>query len=147
MTGPPHSLNGESPFEVARPYPARLASEIGWERIARVVDAFYDQVTMHPSLQHPFSVVADWPHHKERLTYFWWVVLGGEKLRREIYEPVPKHFRAGFNEMLLSDWLALFERTVRETVPKALADAWVERAKQVGSGLVIANKSLAERMS
>lgn len=147
MTRPSHPLQEESPFTVARPFPARLAPEIGWERIAGVVDAFYDQVTLHPSLRRPFSVVEDWPRHKERLTYFWWIVLGGEKFRREMYEPVPKHFRAGFNEILLSDWLALFEQTVRQVVPDALADAWVERARQVGASLVIANKGLAERMS
>jgi truncated hemoglobin YjbI len=135
----------ESPLAVAHPFPPGLAAEIGWDRIATVVDAFYDQVAVHPALQHPFAIVKDWPHHKDRLTYFWWVVLGGEKFRRETYEPVPKHFRAGFNEALLSDWLALFQATVQRIVPEPLAALWAERAKQVGAGLVIANKSYANR--
>jgi len=143
MSRPYRSAYAErSPFTVAPAGPA-LASEIGWDCIGRVVDSFYDQVTLHPKLQRPFAAVKDWPHHKQRLTYFWWVVLGGEKFGHESYEPVPKHFAAGFNEALLADWLSLFEATVLRIVPEPLGSMWVARAKQVGAGLVIANRSYA----
>lgn len=135
----------ETQFPLARPISSGLAFEIGWGQIAAVVDRFYDWVMQHPALRGPFSVVTDWPHHKERLTYFWWVVLGGEKFRNEMYEPVPKHHGAGFGEALLKDWLALFDTTVKEIVPEPFAAAWISRAKQVGAGLAIANRSYADR--
>ena len=120
---------------------------LDWGTIAAVVDNFYDQVTRHPTLKVPFSSVADWPHHKDRLTYFWWVVLGGDKFRKETYEPVPKHFKAGFSEELLGDWLLLFEATVKNFVPEPFASAWVSRAQQVGAGLLLANQSYGARMA
>ena len=124
-----------------------LAEQIGRERIYQVVDAFYSRIQTHPTLAVPFSGVRDWPHHKERLTYFWWVVLGGARTQQEHYEPIPKHFAAGFSPALLADWLTLFAAAIEEHVPAALAAAWLELARKIGSGLVIANGNYAQRIA
>jgi len=121
--------------------------QLEWTRIAQVVDTFYNRVQEHPTLKVPFARVTDWPEHKDRLTYFWWIILGGERFRQEIYSPVPKHFEAKFSEPLLAEWLALFSKTILELVPEPLASTWVARAKQIGGGLVIAHNHHAERMA
>lgn len=122
-----------------------IAEQAGWETIYHVVDHFYSQIQRHPTLAGPFGHVEDWPRHKERLTYFWWVVLGGARTRQEQYDPVPKHFDAGFSPELLADWLALFRATVEQHVPAPLAAAWLEAAGKIGGGLVLANASYAAR--
>jgi hemoglobin len=122
-----------------------VAEQIGRETIYRVVDRFYSQIQTHPTLAGPFSHVEDWPHHKERLTYFWWVVLGGARTRQEQYDPVTKHFNAGFSPELLADWLVLFGTTVEQQVPAPLAAAWLEVAGKIGDGLVLANAAYAGR--
>ena len=111
-----------------------LAEQIGWDQIHLVVDRFYSSVQTHPTLATPFARVQDWPKHKERLTYFWWVVLGGARTRQEQYEPIPKHFAAGFSPELLADWLVLFTATVEELVPGELAGEWLALARKIGSG-------------
>jgi hemoglobin len=121
--------------------------EPDWSLIAQVVDTFYNRVQEHPSLKVPFARVTDWPHHKDRLTYFWWMILGGERFREESYAPVPKHFEANFSEPLLGEWLALFSATIRELVPEPLAALWIARARQIGAGLVIADRSYAGRLA
>lgn len=122
-----------------------IAEQLGWETIHRVVDRFYRQIQTHPTLAGPFSNVENWPHHKERLTYFWWVVLGGARTRQEFYDPVGKHFNAGFTPDLLADWMTLFRTTVEQHAPAPLAAAWTEAAGKIGDGLVLANAAYAQR--
>lgn len=124
-----------------------LAEQIGWDRIHLVVDRFYSSIQTHPTLATPFARVQEWPKHKERLTYFWWVVLGGARTRQEQYEPIPKHFAAGFSPELLADWLVLFKATVEELVPGELAGEWLALARKIGSGLVTANEAYAQRVA
>ena len=45
------------------------AETIGRERIAQVVDTFYERVQRDPELAIPSSVVKDWPHHKALITH------------------------------------------------------------------------------
>lgn len=124
-----------------------LAEQIGWDRIHLVVDRFYSSIQTHATLATPFARVREWPRHKDRLTYFWWVVLGGARTRQEQYEPIPKHFAAGFSPELLADWLALFAATVEEFVPAELAGEWLELARKIGAGLVTANEAYAQRVA
>lgn len=112
-----------------------IAHQIGRERVAEVVAAFYAQVRVHPTLSVPFARVTDWPHHLEILTHFWWVSLGGERYLDYSYEVPRKHAEAGFTPDLLQDWLALFQQTLLEHLSPELAVPWIERARKIGTSL------------
>jgi len=122
-----------------------LAESLGRPVIAQVVDEFYNRIRTHATLAAPFGAVADWPLHKERLTYFWWVVLGGARDRDFQYHVGTKHFQHGFTRALLADWLLLFEQTVRDLVPAAQAEAWLMLARRMGEGLAVANDQMHAR--
>lgn len=113
-----------------------IAEDIGRDRVARVVDVFYDRIQQHPTLAEPFRRVHDWPAHKAILTHFWWVTLGGKRYLDYPYMVARKHEEAGFTPALLADWLALFRRTVRELLPEDnLAGGWIARAERIGESL------------
>lgn len=112
-----------------------IAHDIGREKVALVVERFYAAVRQHPRLQLPFARVSDWPHHLDILTHFWWVTLGGERYLQYPYAVAQKHGEAGFTPELLGDWLALFEATLNEHLPPALAEGWMERARRIGESL------------
>ena len=113
-----------------------IAQRIGRERIAQVVDTFYDRVQKDPGLAMPFSVVQNWPRHKEIITHFWWTTLGGERYLDYSYNVVKKHRGVGFTTGLLkNNWLPLFERTIREQLSDDLADAWITQAQRIGRAL------------
>ncbi len=126
--------------------PASLAGQIGKDRISVVVDRFYNLIQTHPSLSVPFQRVHDWPLHKERIAYFWWVSLGGERHRDLSFAVVPKHWRAGFSEMLLADWKTLFGEVVASALPPELAIAWMERVERIGAALVMANQNFENQV-
>lgn len=110
--------------------------------ISAVVDAFYKQVAVDPLLSQPFSSVEDWPHHIERLTHFWWRRFGGEAYMEAHYNPPLKHFQAGFNEVFLTQWLTLFEKTMRSILTPEKADEWIAIAKSMGIALTMKNEFL-----
>src|SRR5437868_5191673 len=78
-----------------------------------VVDDFYTRIQLDPVLQVPFKSVVDWPEHISRLTHFWWVQFGGKPYLFNHYNPVAKHFFAGFNQELLERWLGIFNETLQ----------------------------------
>lgn len=108
--------------------------------IHSVVDTFYTKVQSHEKLKVPFASVHDWPHHIERLTHFWWIRLGGKPYQKGMYNPVEKHFIAGFNQELLTAWLSLFEQTLRETLAEEKATFWLEMATRTGQALTVKNE-------
>lgn len=114
-----------------------IAHLIGRERVAAVVDRFYERIRRHPTLSQPFQVVEDWPGHKELLAHFWWVSLGGERYLKYHYEVARKHMEAGFTPALLEDWLALFRQTLREMLEPELAEPWIQRAELIGQSLTL----------
>ena len=114
-----------------------IAHLIGRDKVAEVVDRFYDQVRQHPTLKIPFQVIEDWPHHKQLITHFWWVSLGGERYLKYRYEVASKHMEAGFTPALLVDWLALFRQTVEEVLEPELAGPWIKRAELIGQSLTM----------
>ena len=124
-----------------------LAEQIGETRILAVVDRFYDLIQSHPALSVPFERIHDWPLHKQRIAYFWWVSLGGSRNGSHSFAVVPKHWRAGFNEMLLGDWKTLFREVVFSKLPDDLATAWMERVERIGASLVMANESFGEQLN
>lgn len=120
-----------------------IADDIGRERVAAVIDSFYNRIQEHPTLAEPFGIVHDWPYHKDILTHFWWVTLGGERYLDYSYRVAVKHEEAGFTPELLVDWLALFRETIREHIPEApLANGWIERAERIGESLTYMHEVL-----
>ncbi len=132
-------------FMERRADPGSLAHRIGHEGIAAVVDAFYTRIQHHPSLAAPFGIVEDWPHHKEKLTHFWWVLLGGDPYLEVDYSVPMKHFKAGFTDALLGDWLELFGETQRELLPPDQADDWLHITVGMGANLSRMNAAIGER--
>lgn len=126
--------------------PGCLAQQLGFAHIARVVDVFYDRIQAHPTLSAPFGTVKDWPHHKAKITHFWWVTLGGEPYLTLAYNVPMKHLEAGFSDLLLADWLALFHQVQLELLALELATAWQELATGMGRNLARMNAALAARV-
>jgi len=108
--------------------------------IARVVDTFYYRVQKDPLLQVPFQSVHDWPEHIARLTHFWWIKFGGKPYMFSQYNPVVKHFFAGFNEELLARWLMLFHQVLQEQLSPEQAELWALVSKRMGQGLSVKNE-------
>jgi hemoglobin len=113
------------------------AQQVGLERVGQVVANFYAAVREHPTLKTPFERVTDWRQHECILTHFWWVTLGGERYLEYRYRVAERHMAAGFTPALLEDWHGLFARTVKASLPPELAEAWLERARNIGASLVM----------
>jgi hemoglobin len=114
-----------------------VAEEIGRERVRDVVVRFYAAVREHPTLSVPFARVTDWTHHEDVLTHFWWTTLGGERYLDYRYRVADRHMEAGFTPPLLEDWHRLFAQTVKTSLPPELAEAWLERARNIGASLLM----------
>jgi len=115
--------------------------------IHSVVDTFYGRVAVDPLLKVPFSTVKDWPHHVVRMTHFWWIRLGGRPYLPGMYNPVEKHFIAGFNPMLLRRWLAIFRKTIEETLTPEKGAMWIEISEHMGAALSMKNDAYKEIMA
>jgi hemoglobin len=103
--------------------------------IRGVVDEFYARVRLDPLLSVPFSSVHDWPYHLDRLTHFWWLRFGGRPYLAETYDPVTKHFEAGFNQVFLKQWLSLFHEVLKEKLTEDQAQNWMELSSRMGTAL------------
>ena len=121
-----------------------LAEKIGRDAVNLVVDDFYNQIQTHPSLSQPFSVVTSWDKHKDKIADFWWVVLGGQPNSSYKYDPVSKHFTAGFNDDLLSDWKELFVKVLTAHLAPNLAKEWQARVELIGENLSKQNDRLIQ---
>ena len=124
-----------------------LAHQIGRESIDKVVDDFYNRIQMHSTLSKPFSIVNHWTEHKEKIAEFWWVVLGGMPNSPYKYDPVNKHFAAGFTQELLNDWKALFFEVLTNHLSIDHAQAWQSRVELIGGNLLMQNDRLIQKTS
>lgn len=110
--------------------------------IFSVVDDFYTRIQKDPLLKVPFSSVHDWPEHIEKLTHFWWLRFGGRAYLFSEYNPVLKHFFAGFNDELLKRWLELFHETLKEHLNEDQCALWKNISERMGHALSQRNESL-----
>lgn len=110
------------------------------EDIFRVVDDFYTRIQNDSVLQVPFRSVGDWPEHIQRLTHFWWVRFGGKPYLFNHYNPVAKHFFAGFNRELLTRWLSIFHETLQTHLTPEQAALWKLVSERMGEALSIKNE-------
>ncbi len=111
------------------------ASAIGVDEafISRLVDEFYGRVRRHERLGPIFdAAVDDWPEHLAKLKSFWASVAlnagtyAGRPMQAHLRQPAiePAHF---------TDWLVLFEDTLRDIAPDAAAvDYFMVRASRIG---------------
>lgn len=108
--------------------------------IFNVVEHFYFEIQKNPNLSVPFESVQDWPEHIERLTHFWWIRFGGKPYLFSEYNPVPKHFFAGFNADLLAQWLELFHHTLKAKLNDQQAHVWANISVKMGQMLLARNE-------
>lgn len=106
-----------------------------------VVHEFYGRVQEDELLKVPFASVHDWPEHVERLTHFWWIKFGGEPYMMTYYNPVLKHYYAGFNETFLERWIQLFSEVAEKNLNEAQASLWMKIVKQMGYALTMKNEA------
>lgn len=112
--------------------------------IHNVVETFYTRVQHDPILSVPFRSVHDWPDHIKRLTHFWWIKFGGKPYMFSQYNPVLKHYYAGFNAELLERWLSLFHQVLREKLNDEQYQLWALISRRMGQGLHMKNEMLKE---
>lgn len=114
------------------------------ENIFRVIDDFYHRVQKDEHLKIPFQSVHDWPEHIKRLTHFWWIRFGGKAYMFTEYNPVAKHYFAGFNAFLLERWLKLFHQTLMDHLNSDQIKLWKVITERMGQSLTIKNEYLNE---
>lgn len=112
--------------------------------IFRVVDQFYRLVAVDEILRVPFSSVSDWPHHIEKMTHFWWFKFGGSRYLDETYDPITKHYKAGFDAKFLERWLGLFHTVLAQNLTVEQAEHWRETSTRMGQFLLSRNQMLKE---
>lgn len=115
--------------------------------IFSVVDCFYRSIAVHSTLKEPFNSVYDWPEHIDKMTHFWWIKFGGKPYQFSQYNPILKHYYAGFNENYLSDWLELFHKTLDTQLTPGQANVWKDISIQMGRGLLDRNEMLKAQKS
>jgi hemoglobin len=105
-----------------------------------VVDSFYRLVAIDELLKTPFASVHDWPNHIEKMTHFWWFKFGGELYLEEHYDPVTKHFAAGFNAEFLERWLGLFQSVLASKLRPEQSELWKALSFRMGQALYQKNE-------
>ncbi|MBM3605013.1 MAG: group III truncated hemoglobin [Alphaproteobacteria bacterium] len=103
--------------------------------IRRVIAIFYGAVRRHEVLGPVFAEhVGDWPAHEARIAAFW----EGAIMHRAGYNgsPMRAHLSAGnVRPEHFEIWLALFDESLRRTLPPWSARAWSQLAHRIGQGL------------
>lgn len=109
----------------------KLYATLGREGVQAVVNSFYDLIKEHPTLGSYFSEIKDWDELKARIGHFWWIDLGGERYREDIYNPHFVHRHLKIPPILIDDWILLFSTNLYEHLPKEAADVWLARATKM----------------
>jgi hemoglobin len=103
--------------------------------IARLVDRFYEQVRVHPSLGPVFNAaVHDWDAHKATLVDFWSSIeLWSGRYRGQ---PMAMHRPHPIDAAHFGDWLALWESTARDVLTPPQAERFVDHARRIARSLM-----------
>jgi hemoglobin len=121
--------------------------EFSYRDINTVVDIFYRRIAEDPILKVPFQSVHDWPDHVDRLTNFWWMKFGGKPYLFAQYNPVGKHYFAGFNSELLKRWLGIFHEVLQSQLAPKQAELWTLISERMGHALSIKNEMYGEEVA
>jgi len=124
-----------------------LAREIGLYRIALVVQALHEQTKTDPAFARLFNVGETACDQKARLTYFWWVVLGGSKLSDLDWKVIRENPQAGVSLRIFRDWLELFRITALPIIGAELTGAWMLRAAQPSRKFLVIEDAAAFRLA
>ena len=119
--------------------------EVTPAQINQVVATFYAAVRRHEVLGPVFANhVTDWPEHEEKIARFWRNAILFE--RSYDGNPMRTHIQAGdVRAEHFTDWLALFDETLRRTLPREVAAAWSALAHRIGAGLRMGVEDIRER--
>lgn len=104
-------------------------------QIEQTVALFYSAVRRHEVLGPVFGRhVEDWPAHEAKIARFWKKAI----LYQPVYDgnPMRVHLQAG--DVMpdhFTDWLALFDESLRRSLPPETATAWSALAHRIGRGL------------
>ncbi|GAB4360379.1 MAG: hypothetical protein Kow0073_19660 [Immundisolibacter sp.] len=109
----------------------QLAARLGRDTILAVIADFYERARHDPDLGPTFVHVRDWDEVKARIAHFWWLDLGGERYREDIYNPHTVHRHFGVQSEQVDPWLRLFEATLRDHLTPDDADIWLARARRM----------------
>ena len=102
--------------------------------ITRLVHAFYDRARRDRLLGPVFeAAVHDWDEHLDTLVRFWSSVL----LRAGSYRgnPMSVHRPLALGEQHFARWLALWDRTAQEVLPREQARLAFDTAARIGRSL------------
>jgi truncated hemoglobin YjbI len=124
-----------------------LANEIGLYRIALVVHAVHEQMKTQSAFKRLFNVTGSDDDQKARLTYFWWVVLGGNKLSDCDWQVIRQDAQTGVGVSAFRDWLALFRQTALPIIGPELTGAWMLRAAQLSHRFAAAREADAMQLA
>lgn len=104
-------------------------------QIERVVQVFYAAMRRHEVLGPIFAGhITDWPPHEDKIARFWKRAI----LYQQVYDgnPMRAHMAAGdVRAEHFPIWLALFDETLRRTLPSHSAAAWSALVHRIGRGL------------
>src|SRR5690606_5645257 len=125
------------PSDPHPPPPTGTAAHLPDEAaITRLVHAFYDRARGAWLLGPVFeAAVDDWDAHLDTLVRFWCSVL----LRAGSYRgnPMAAHRPLGLDDQHFARWLALWDRTARDVLPRGQARHVFETAERIGRSLRI----------
>lgn len=113
--------------------PSHLPDDAG---ITRLVHAFYGRARVDWLLGPVFeAAIDDWDEHLDTLVRFWCSVL----LRAGTYRgnPMAAHRPLALDDQHFARWLALWDRTAREVLPREQARHVFETAERIGRSLRI----------
>jgi truncated hemoglobin YjbI len=116
-----------------------LAHEIGLCRIALIVDRFKERVPSHPQTDELFGVPGNWGDHRARLTYFWWVLLGGKRLKTVEFAAIPKPIRDRLAPAVLDEWIGVFRDAAVPVIGEDLTRAWIQKVQRLSRQLLSEN--------
>lgn len=115
------------------------------DQIDRVVAVFYSAIRRHEVLGPVFGRHVDnWPEHEAKIASFWRNAI----LREGGYDgsPMRAHMMAGdVRSDHFTPWLALFDETLRRTLPTEVARSWSALAHRIGAGLRMGVQDIREK--
>lgn len=112
---------------------ARQATGLDEAVLERLVRRFYATARQDPLIGPLFDGIGDWERHVARIHDFWSSV--ALKTGRYHGQPLAAHASLALEPEHFARWLALFERTARETCPPEGAEYLLERAARIAGSL------------
>jgi hemoglobin len=106
------------------------------EQIGTVVDLFYSYVHADPLIGPIFQDhVKNWDGHMAAMKDFWAThLLGSPAYTGNAFAP---HMRLPLEEAHFDRWLALWERAATESLPPALADRAIKKARHMANSFKV----------